>query len=137
MQFDYFRFDAGISSAGLVGTRACLSLQMVPGQGEGIPLKGMLWLMQALADYADLITFLKHDRDSTDSAVIGFGGSYGADRGKTIENLAVLFLSIHVMLHVCHDTELGIFTQGGIFDGRHQRIWLTYQPEHEPLLATC
>jgi len=32
---------------------------------------------QALADYADLITFLKHDRNSTDSAVIGFGGSYG------------------------------------------------------------
>lgn len=32
---------------------------------------------QALADYAALITDLKHEWKSPDSAVIGFGGSYG------------------------------------------------------------
>ena len=33
--------------------------------------------LQALADYAVLIEKLKHDWKSPDSAVIGFGGSYG------------------------------------------------------------
>ena len=32
---------------------------------------------QAMADYAELITELKHDLGATTSAVIGFGGSYG------------------------------------------------------------
>ncbi len=32
---------------------------------------------QAMADYAELITELKHELHATDSAVIGFGGSYG------------------------------------------------------------
>ena len=32
---------------------------------------------QAMADYAELITELKHDLDAESSAVIGFGGSYG------------------------------------------------------------
>jgi hypothetical protein len=32
---------------------------------------------QAMADYAELITELKHDRHAESSAVIGFGGSYG------------------------------------------------------------
>ena len=34
-------------------------------------------LLQALADYAVLIEKLKHAWESPDSAVIGFGGSYG------------------------------------------------------------
>ena len=34
-------------------------------------------LLQALADYAVLIEKLKHEWESPDSAVIGFGGSYG------------------------------------------------------------
>ena len=32
---------------------------------------------QAMADYAELITELKHDLGAKSSAVIGFGGSYG------------------------------------------------------------
>ena len=32
---------------------------------------------QAMADYAELITELKHELHAKDSAVIGFGGSYG------------------------------------------------------------
>ncbi len=32
---------------------------------------------QAMADYAELITELKHDLGAKTSAVIGFGGSYG------------------------------------------------------------
>lgn len=32
---------------------------------------------QAMADYAELITELKHDLHAESSAVIGFGGSYG------------------------------------------------------------
>ena len=32
---------------------------------------------QAMADYAELITELKHDYGAKSSAVIGFGGSYG------------------------------------------------------------
>jgi pimeloyl-ACP methyl ester carboxylesterase len=34
-------------------------------------------LLQALADYAVLIEKLRHEWESPDSAVIGFGGSYG------------------------------------------------------------
>lgn len=34
-------------------------------------------VLQALADYAVLIEKLKHEWESPDSAVIGFGGSYG------------------------------------------------------------
>ena len=33
---------------------------------------------QAMADYAELITELKQELHAIDSAVIGFGGSYGA-----------------------------------------------------------
>ena len=33
---------------------------------------------QAMADYAELITELKQELHAADSAVIGFGGSYGA-----------------------------------------------------------
>jgi lysosomal Pro-X carboxypeptidase len=32
---------------------------------------------QALADYAELITYLKRELKAEDSAVVGFGGSYG------------------------------------------------------------
>ncbi len=32
---------------------------------------------QAMADYAELITELKHDLGAKSSAIIGFGGSYG------------------------------------------------------------
>ena len=34
--------------------------------------------LQAMADYAELITALKTELDAEGAAVIGFGGSYGA-----------------------------------------------------------
>ena len=45
--------------------------------------------LQAMADYAELITALKAEFNAEDAAVIGFGGSYGAPIDMNTSNCAV------------------------------------------------
>ena len=51
--------------------------------GSGADVHETVSVVQALADYATLIEYLRNTLPANNSAIVGFGGSYGGKQANT------------------------------------------------------